>query len=348
MSQVQGDKPRGSDPPQSPQQTTQMDLTIIIVNWNGGDFLNRCLQSIRNSKTSFKVHAIVVDNDSSDGSRESAQQAFPEDHIFNSGYNLGFGKANNLARPLVQTPLVLFLNPDTELEESTLAKCVETLERLKDVGAIGCKMRYKSGEVHQQGLQWFPTPFTIFVELLFLTRNCRRLFQRWLPIIDAEQSSYVAKLYGGYIMARKEVLDAAGWFDERYFMYAEDSDLSKTITASGWKLYYRADAQIFHSSGGSTVAAPSGFSTLMRQQSMNQMIRKYQGPIGGFMHRIALIAGALVRLIVAVALWIFMLPFPNDRRKRLSGTIQELRLMILWALGMRKAIPAGNLPAGGT
>jgi len=76
-----------------------MDLTIVIVNWNGGELLCRCLRSIRASRQPFAVRVIVVDNNSHDGSGEQAQREFPEFHIFNSGANLGFGRANNLVRP---------------------------------------------------------------------------------------------------------------------------------------------------------------------------------------------------------------------------------------------------------
>src|SRR5688572_19062334 len=126
-----------------------MDLTIVIVNWNGAQLLMRCLASIRACSSAGAVAVIVVDNDSTDGSRQMAAEMFPEFRIVNSGGNLGFGRANNLARTLVDTPLVLFLNPDTELMAGGLERAVQCLHQHADIGALGCRMLQPGGKVQQ-------------------------------------------------------------------------------------------------------------------------------------------------------------------------------------------------------
>ena len=156
-----------------------MDLTIVIVNWNGGRLLTRCLESLRAHAAGAAV--IVVDNNSSDGSRESAASEFPEFQVINSGANLGFGRANNLARKLIKTGNVLFLNPDTEVMEGALQRALRCLEEHPDVGAVGCKMLTPEGEVQQLGLQWRLTPWTVLLELLFITERSRRHLRSWLP-----------------------------------------------------------------------------------------------------------------------------------------------------------------------
>ena len=165
-------------------------LTVVIVNWNSGELLLRCLRSIRASRTCFAVKVIVVDNDSSDGSREAAQRLFPEFHIFNSGANLGFGRANNLARPLTDTPLVLFLNPDTELKPDTLERCASCLREHPEVGALACKMLYPDGTVQQQGIQWHLTPWRAFVELMLVTRDTRATANHSAAGADCPQQRY--------------------------------------------------------------------------------------------------------------------------------------------------------------
>lgn len=313
-------------------------LTIVIVNWNGGELLLRCLRSIRASQTSFPVKVIVVDNDSGDGSREAAQREFPEFNIFNSGANLGFGRANNLARPLTDTPLVLFLNPDTELKPDTLEKCVQCLREKPDVGALGCKMLYPDGTVQQQGIQWHLTPWRAFLELMLVTQYSRKRWSRWLPVLDPHQSGYVCKLYGGYVLARKEVLDRAGWFDERYFMYAEDGDLSRTIGSLGWKLYYTADAELIHVGGGTSVKAPSDFSVLMKQESIGKLMRKYYGLPGLVGYRVAVLIGATLRLLVLFFWGVAAALRPAKQQDRPRGSLFKQKLMLLWALGLRKAV----------
>jgi len=313
-------------------------LTIVIVNWNGGELLMRCLRSIRASRTSFGVRVIVVDNDSDDGSRQAAQNEFPEFLVRNSGANLGFARANNLARSSVDTPFVLFLNPDTELREDTLEKAVRCLESHPDVGALGCKMVCPDGTVQQQGLQWHLTPWRVFIELVCGGRQLQKILARWLPVWDPNTSGYVRKLYGGFLLARRKALEQAGWFDERYFMYAEDADLSRTLQTFGWRLYYTAETEITHVGGGTSSRAPSGFAVLMKYESIGKLMLKYYGLTGFFCYRLAVLFGACVRLALLMA----------ARALRQIGNSQDFNnalmkqwLMLLWALGLRRAcIPA--------
>jgi GT2 family glycosyltransferase len=313
-----------------------MSLTIVIVNWNGGELLLRCLRSIRASQTSLGVKVIVVDNDSHDGSREAAQREFPEFHLFNSGSNLGFGRANNLARPLVDTPLVLFLNPDTELRPDTLEKAVRCLLDHPDVGALGCKMVYPDGTVQEQGFQWFPSPGTILLEALLGTPAIRRWFRAWLPVINPEENAYVRKLYGGFVLGRKDVIDRAEWFDNRYFMYAEDVDLSRTITDLGWKLFYSAEMEIVHVAGGASQKAPGGFSVLMKSESVNRLIHKYQGRSAATRHRAVVLLGALLKLGVALLLFPAMRLGGAGSAQRVAQGIPKQRNLLCWALGIRQ------------
>lgn len=322
-----------------------MSVTIVIVNWNGGELLLRCLRSIRASRQSFPVKVIVVDNDSRDGSREAAQREFPEFHIFNSGANLGFGRGNNQARPLTDTELVLFLNPDTELNPDTLERSVQCLRDHPDVGALGCKMLYLDGTVQEQGIQWHLTPWRVFVELLLVTSDTRRRLGRWLPLLDPNQSGYVCKLYGGYVLARKEVLDWAGWFDERYFMYAEDGDLSRTIESLGWRLYYTADAELIHVAGGTSGKAPSGFSVLMKHESIGKLMRKYYGQTGALAYRAAIFVGAVLRLSVLGLRWIAAVMRCSRCSNGFQDSLFKHRLLIGWAMGWRKAAVPVAAPA---
>jgi hypothetical protein len=313
-------------------------LTIVIVNWNGGHLLMRCLASIRASRCSADLDVIVVDNRSSDGSREAAALAFPEFRVIDSGSNLGFGRANNLAAALTDSSVVLFLNPDTELMEDTLEQALRCLDEQPEVGALGCRMLYRDGRVQELGLQWHATPWTVLLELLFITSRSKDYLRRWLPTIDPLRSGHVNKLYGGFMMVRKEILDAAGWFDERYFMYAEDADLSRTILGLGWKLYYCSEASIVHVAGGVTVDAPSTFGFLMKQESVNKLIEKYEGRRAAELHRVAVFVGGLVRLsAVLPCRTIAMLRGNEASIARWKASSLKQRQLLLWSLGLRKA-----------
>jgi GT2 family glycosyltransferase len=183
---------------------------------------------------------------------------------------------------------------------------------------------------------------------VFTTRGARRRLRRWLPGIDPLKSTTIRKLYGGFVLARREALDRAGWFDDRYFMYAEDVDLSRTLTDLGWKLYYCADAEIIHVSGGTSSQAPSGFSVLMKNQSINLLLEKYQGRTGALLHRAAVALGAAARLLVLLLLW----PVHRVRGGKTGasaaghgGSTFKHRMNLLWALGLRKPVVATKRPA---
>jgi GT2 family glycosyltransferase len=311
-------------------------LTVVIVNWNGGEKLLRCLHSIRASRTTFPVKVIVVDNDSRDGSWQQAAADFPEFLVLNAGANLGFGRGNNFARPYVDTPLVLFLNPDTELFPDTLEKAARSLLNRPRVGMLGCQMRYPDGTVQELGLQWFPTPGRVFLELVAPSLLRRSFLKRWVPRQDPHHSGPVEKLYGGFLLVRKPVLDAAGWFDERYFMYAEDVDLSRTVRELGWQLYYDADCAIMHACGASSQKAPSGFSVLMKQLSVRQLIEKYQGPFAARRHQWAVGMAAGFRLVgggLARMLGMGRIAAPG----RLEHAWQRSLLLWEWACKGREA-----------
>lgn len=315
-----------------------MDLTIVIVNWNGENLLRDCLSSIPLAQGSLAVQVIVVDNDSWDGSSEMVAREFPQFHLVNSGGNIGFGKANNLARPLAEAQLVLFLNPDTVLLKDSLVPMVDFIRAHPEVGVLGCKMRYPNGNVQEQGLQYFPSPLSEFLCALFLSTSTRRRFRKFLPYLDPLQSGYVTKLYGGCLLCPKAALDRVGWFDERYFMYAEDVDLCRSILNLGLKVYYLSTAEIIHLAGGASRRAPSGFSVLMKCESIDKMMCKHYGRAGGWFYRLGTGFSSLLRVLV-IALLRFVSPlFPGKSATALSGSYLKNLLMLLWALGLRKAV----------
>lgn len=313
-----------------------LDLTIIIVNWNGGQMLRDCLASLRSHHNGLEIQVIVVDNASRDGSRDMAEQEFPEFTVVNSGSNLGFGRANNLARPLVKSDLVLFLNPDTVVLQDSLRTMARFMRNHTEVGGLGCKMRSPSGEVHDLGWQAFLTPWIVFCDFIFGETPIRRWFDRSPPPPDPLRSGYVTKLYGGCLLCRKPVLDEVGWFDERYFMYAEDVDLCHAILAQGSKLYYISDSEIIHVGGGTSNKAPSGFSILMKSDSVAKFMRKHHGRSGALFYRIAVLAGAAFRLLVLALLRALAVFSTAARQAELKSVMLKQRNQLLWSLGIKK------------
>jgi GT2 family glycosyltransferase len=313
-----------------------IDLSIIVVNWNGKELLRRCLASIANHRTQLSLQVVVVDNDSWDGSEEMVKTEFPQFEFIQSGGNIGFGRANNLARPIAKSDLVLFLNPDTELLDHSLSRMVEFLRQHPKVGAVGCKMRYPTGEVHELGLQYFPSAWAEFLMQLFITGKSRRLLQKFLPYADPNQSGFVKKIYGGCLVCRREALDQVGWFDERYFMYAEDVDLCRSLLDRGWGLYYLSTAEIIHVAGGSSRKAPSGFSVLMKCESIAKLISKYDGPIGCFGYRLGTAVASSFRLGAAFVSKLFSAVLRRGSNAQLANSLAKSSMILMWSLGLRR------------
>ena len=136
----------------------EIDISIVIVNYNVKDFLHKCLSSIQSSSGNLNIETIVVDNDSKDGSVEYLQPRFPEVKFIALKENIGFGKANNLGFNESSGKYILILNPDTILEERTLSVMFEYMERNPETGIAGCKVLNPDGTFQLACRRGFPTP----------------------------------------------------------------------------------------------------------------------------------------------------------------------------------------------
>ncbi len=301
-----GDPRPTSAPPQGVKgplkETRSADLAIVIVNWNARDMLENCLRSIEDNRGPLKVDVIVVDNASRDGSGEMVQEHFPEVIYIQSGGNIGFARANNLARSRVTAPLVLFLNPDTLLYQGTLEAMVQIFARDEKTAAVGCKIRDEHGVVQELPSQWWMSPLRKGVELLLLSEHTEQRMKKIIPYHDPEASGYVSYLYGACLMVEKEALDRIGWFDDRFFMYCEDVDLCHRINSLGLKIYYLAEAEIVHLIGGATKNASRSFAGIMMLDSINKLMGKYYGARGVVSFKSMVWVNSQIRLFLLMLL----------------------------------------------
>lgn len=300
--------------------------------------LKDCLYSLKRNTDDQNVKIIVVDNSSKDGSREMTEKLFPGVHLINSGGNIGFGRAGNIAIPYADTPLVLFLNPDTVVLENTIQKMADFLEANPRVGATTCKMKYADGVVHTLGLQWFPTPLNQLITLLFLTDKTEQIFRKLIPFHDPNESGYLSKLYGTCLMVKRDVLDQIGSFDERFFMYGEDVDLSRRIISAGWQLYYLSDAEIIHNVAGAVKNSSSQFATLMTCESISKLMQKYYGRGGRVLYTSAIFLGSSIRLFLLFLLKILSTLSLISQSMNYKQSFSKYVAMLKWSLNLQKPI----------
>jgi N-acetylglucosaminyl-diphospho-decaprenol L-rhamnosyltransferase len=239
-----------------------MLLSVIIVNYNVKYFLEQCLCSVRKAigadtrETGRRnVEVWVVDNNSTDQSIEYLQMKFPFVQFIKNTVNQGFSKANNQAIQKANGKYILFLNPDTIVPEDIFTKCIAFMEATTDAGALGVQMIDGTGQYLKESKRGFPSLWVSFCKMSGLTRwfPTSRIFARYyMGHLSNQEIQKVDILSGAFMMAKKEVLDKTGGFDEQFFMYGEDIDLSYRIQRAGFTNYYFSDCSIIHFKGEST------------------------------------------------------------------------------------------------
>ena len=234
----------------------EMDLSVIIVNYNVRYFLEQCLISVFQAAEGLEVEVIVVDNHSQDDSLEMLAREFGEKvTVIANADNPGFSAANNQGIAIAKGKHVLLLNPDTLLAADAFRKCLDFMHQHPDAGALGVYMIDGTGRYLPESKRALPTPWVSFYKIFGLASlfPCHRKFGRYhLGFLDKDQTHPVDVLSGAFMWFRKETLDHIGGLDEAFFMYGEDIDISWRVIQAGWKNYYFPEVKILHYKGEST------------------------------------------------------------------------------------------------
>ena len=227
-------------------------VSVIIVSYKVRYYIEQCLYSVLRSVPDAEI--FVVDNDSADGSVEFLRKRFPQVEVIDNGCNAGFGKANNIALAKATGRYVLFLNPDTVVAERTIPGCIEYMDAHPDTGAVGVRMQYGDGHFALESRRSLPTPSVAFWHMTGIGRlfSHSSVFAKYhLSYLDRDRECRIDVVSGAYMFIRKEALDKIGGFDEAFFMYGEDIDLSYRILQQGYKNCY-LPLPIVHYKGEST------------------------------------------------------------------------------------------------
>lgn len=230
----------------------KVDLSVIILNYNTKDLLNDCLNSLNKVKSEVNFEVIVCDNGSTDGSIEMLKKSFKNVVLVENNANLGFAKGNNTARKIVKGEYILFLNSDTVVYKNTIFETLNYLKKHPDVGGVTCKLVLPNNDLDRDARRSFPTPFVALTHFSFLDRlfpHSELLSKYWYGYINPDITHEIDVIQGAYFMSPKKILDKVDWFDEEYFLDAEDIDLSYKIKMLGYKLVYFPKVKILHIKG---------------------------------------------------------------------------------------------------
>jgi N-acetylglucosaminyl-diphospho-decaprenol L-rhamnosyltransferase len=237
-----------------------LPLSAILVSYRTRDLLANCLRDLARISTPHEV--IVVDNASPDGSADMVAQRFPGIQLVRNRRNVGFARAVNQVLPACRGRYTLLLNPDTSFEPTALDTLVGVLDGDESIGAAGPAIRHPGDRLKVLSAGRQPTVWRLLTHATGLSRLSRRIpalegFYLVRGIHDDRQRD-VEWLTGACLLVRTSIVRSLGGLTERWFMYAEDLELSRRIRLAGYRLVHVPQAQLLHDMGASGEPEPGG------------------------------------------------------------------------------------------
>jgi N-acetylglucosaminyl-diphospho-decaprenol L-rhamnosyltransferase len=256
-------------------------IDIVIVNWNSGDQLQECLASVAATvPREILGRVVVVDNASTDNSLEELEQTSLPLLVVRNPTNRGFAAACNQGAAAGSAEHLLFLNPDTRLHVDSLsiplAFLAETAQA--DVGICGIQLLDDYGRV-ARSCSRLPTAAGLVFQAFGLGRlSPRRFPTQSMTEWDHATTRAVDQVMGAFFLMRREAFQRLGRFDERFYVYFEEVDLSLRARAAGWRTVYLADAQAFHRGGGTSEHAKARRLFYSRQSRILYAAKHFSTP----------------------------------------------------------------------
>ncbi|WP_299524733.1 glycosyltransferase family 2 protein [uncultured Lutibacter sp.] len=227
-----------------------MDLSVIIVSYNVQYFLEQCILSVQAASQNLKIEIIVVDNNSTDASCKLISEKYPEIILIQNKENVGFSKANNQGVKIANGKYVLILNPDTVVAEDTFDQILAFAKSKQNLGVLGVKLIDGSGNFLPESKRGIPTPQVSFSKLFGISSKSTGKY--YATHLNENETGIVNILVGAFMLLKRTVYNEVNGFDEAYFMYGEDIDLSYKILNRGYQNYYYSNTQVIHYKGEST------------------------------------------------------------------------------------------------
>jgi N-acetylglucosaminyl-diphospho-decaprenol L-rhamnosyltransferase len=242
-----------SDPPRLEQEA---DLAVVVVNYNTGEYLTRCLRSAFEYAGDARLDVVVVDNASHDGSAEAAVASNTGTRLVRNDSNRGFAAAANQGMRATRAPFILLLNPDAEVLAGTLGGFVKMARDRPRTGAIGPIVRDPDGSIYPSARQVPSLGVALGHSFVHPFRPDNR-FSRAYTLADWDRRTEreVQWVSGSCCLLRREALDQVGLFDEGYFLYVEDVDLCTRLRAAGWEVRFSPELEVVHIGGISTAGS---------------------------------------------------------------------------------------------
>lgn len=233
-----------------------MQLSVIILNYNVKHFLEVCIKSVQKAIATLDAEIIVVDNGSTDGSKDMIRDVFPDVTYLYQNTNAGFPKGNNIGVSVAKGTFICILNPDTIVSENTFTTLLNTHESLINPGILGCLLIDGSGVFLHESKRSVPTPWVAFTKVFSLYKffpNNKSFNKYYAQNVEQYNTGAVDILVGAFMFLKRDVYLKVGGFDEGCFMYSDDIDLSYCVLKEGYQNYYVGETSVIHFKGESTI-----------------------------------------------------------------------------------------------
>lgn len=251
------------------------DLAVVVVNYNAGEYLARCVASVVAASAGLALDLLVVDNASRDGSAPAAAARTPQVRLIENPTNRGLSAGWNQGARAVDAPWILFLNPDAEIWQGDLGAFVKAGEARPDVAVLGPVIRNPDGTIYESG-RVFPGVVQALGHAFLgpfapgnpFTRAYRQTSWNRTTEREVDWVSFAAMLI------RRSAFEAVGGFDEAFWLYGEELDLCTRLRDAGWKVLATPELEVVHVGGIST--GRSRQTHLMHSQGVYRYYRKHR------------------------------------------------------------------------
>lgn len=299
------------------------DISVIVVSWNARAYLVKCLESLSCATRGLNAEIIVVDNSSTDGSRETVEILFPSVRLIKCEENLGFAKANNIGIRASTGRYVCLVNSDVELFDGCLQSLLACMDAHPLAAAAGPLVLNPDLSI-QPSCRSFPSVKSALLSAAGLDR---------LNYLSPGGLAEAEAISGCFLMARQAAINEVGVLDERFFFYAEDTDWCKRFHDNGWKLLWCTDAKAIHYGGGSSSNAPVRYYIELYKGNLKYW-RKHKGSA----QRAAYIAITGIHQITRMLKGILMALLKPAGKKAVAHSVRRSAACIKWLISGRNEL----------
>jgi N-acetylglucosaminyl-diphospho-decaprenol L-rhamnosyltransferase len=289
-------------------------VSAVLVSYNTKELTLQAISHLLTDLESLDTfEVILVDNDSKDGTVVAVQSAYPAVRIIENHDNVGFGKANNQAFEACIGEYVLLVNTDAFVHSGCIQGLTKFLDLQPDVAVVAPRVLNQDGSL-QVSVHPFPTPLRCWIENLWLNPLVKNVFalRDWRSWAH-DETQEVPWVIGACMLVRKSIIDSVGGFDERFFMYSEETDWQYRIRKAGWKIWFVHDSEVTHLGGasGGTEMLSSRTRTAFFE-SLDYYVLKNHSWLGLFCFQTGMFVGSLLRVI----LWFVVLVLRQSLRSQ--------------------------------